>query len=79
MPLSGKREAPHPSPRPSPVMVWTPEQTGIFLNRAAGHRLYGLYHLIAFRGLRRGEACGLRWADVDLDEGTIPGRFQSRS
>lgn len=76
MPLSGKREAPHPSPRPSPVMVWTPEQTGIFLNRAAGHRLYGLYHLIAFRGLRRGEACGLRWADVDLDEGTIRVRWQ---
>src|SRR5690606_4359580 len=35
MPLSGKREAPHPSPRPSPVMVWTPEQPGIFLHRAA--------------------------------------------
>ncbi|MEO3824560.1 site-specific integrase [Actinomadura sp. B10D3] len=64
------------TPRPSPVMVWTPEQTGIFLNRAARHRLYALYHLIAFRGLRRGEACGLRWADVDLDEGTIRVRWQ---
>ncbi|TDC77486.1 site-specific integrase [Actinomadura sp. 7K507] len=64
------------TPRPSPVMVWTPEQTGIFLNRASRHRLYGLYHLIAFRGLRRGEACGLRWSDVDLDEGTIQVRGQ---
>ncbi|MBE1530351.1 site-specific integrase [Actinomadura algeriensis] len=27
--------------------------------------------MIAFRGLRRGEACGLRWTDVDLDEGTV--------
>ncbi len=64
------------TPRPSPVMVWTPEQTGAFLDRAARHRLHALYHLIAFRGLRRGEACGLRWADVDLDEGTIRIRWQ---
>ncbi|TMR04189.1 site-specific integrase [Actinomadura soli] len=64
------------TPRPSPVMVWTPEQTGAFLDRAARHRLHALYHLIAFRGLRRGEACGLRWADVDLDEGTIRVRWQ---
>lgn len=52
---------------PSPVMVWTPEQTGTFLDRIASHRLYVLWHLIAFRGLRRGEACGLRWVDIDLD------------
>lgn len=57
--------------RPSPVMVWTPEQLGVFLDHAAGDRLYALYHLIAFRGLRRGEACGLRWVDVDLDEGVL--------
>jgi integrase len=31
------------------------------------HRLYAAYHLIALRGLRRGEAAGLRWQDVDLD------------
>ena len=36
--------------RPSPVMVWTPEQTGAFLDAIAGHRLYALFHLIAFRG-----------------------------
>src|SRR4051794_32935272 len=28
-----------------------------------------MFHLIALRGLRRGEAAGLRWCDVDLDEG----------
>ena len=26
-----------------------------------------MWRLIALRGLRRGEAAGLRWADVDLD------------
>jgi integrase len=28
-----------------------------------------MWWLIALRGLRRGEAAGLRWADVDLDAG----------
>ncbi len=36
----------------------------------AGLRLlYAAYQLIALRGLRRGEARGLRWADLDLDAG----------
>ena len=35
--------------------------------RSRDHRLYAAYHLIALRGLRRGEAAGLRWCDVDLD------------
>ncbi|MEV0822423.1 site-specific integrase [Nonomuraea rubra] len=33
--------------------------------------MYALFHLIAFRGLRRGEACGARWADLDADERTL--------
>jgi integrase len=48
------------------VAVWTAEQTGTFLDAAAHDRLYPIYHLIAYRGLRRGEAVGLRWEDVDL-------------
>src|SRR3954447_7031094 len=47
-----------------PVAVWTPEQAGTFLDAAARERLYPLFHLIAYRGLRRGEAVGLRWEDV---------------
>jgi integrase len=57
--------------RPSAVMVWTPEQTGAFLDSVADDRLYALWHLLAFRALRRGEAAGLRWAEVDLDTGTL--------
>jgi integrase len=53
-----------------PVAVWTPAQTAAFLNAIQGHRLYAAYHLIALRGLRRGEAAGLRWCDIDLDTGT---------
>ncbi|MFC5832783.1 hypothetical protein [Nonomuraea insulae] len=57
--------------RPSPVMVWTPAQLGTFLDHAIADRLYALFHLVAFRGLRRGEACGVRWIDLDLDEGVL--------
>ncbi|TDC85919.1 site-specific integrase [Micromonospora sp. KC606] len=46
-------------------MVWTAEQTGAFLDFVYHDRLYALYHLIAYRGLRRGEACGARWIDLD--------------
>lgn len=51
------------------VAVWTPEQLAQFLSSIAGHQLSAAYHLIAMRGLRRGEACGLMWDDLDLDEG----------
>jgi integrase len=56
---------------PSPVMVWTPEQTGQFLDHAVHDRLYPLFHLIAHRGLRRGEGCGLHWTETHLEAGTI--------
>ena len=49
------------------VAVWTAAQTAQFLGCIQDHRLYAAYHLIALRGLRRGEAAGLRWRDVDLD------------
>ncbi|MDX2544110.1 tyrosine-type recombinase/integrase [Streptomyces sp. WI04-05B] len=49
--------------KPSPVMVWTPEQTARFLDSVADDRLYLFWRLIAFRGTRRGEACGVRWQD----------------
>ncbi|MFJ2432510.1 tyrosine-type recombinase/integrase [Streptomyces anulatus] len=55
------------SEKPSPVMVWTPAQTGAFLDFVAEDRLYAMWHLIAFRGLRRGEACGQPWSETNLD------------
>jgi integrase len=64
------------TPRPSPVMVWTPAQTQVFLARAARHRLYAMWRLIASRGLRRGESCGLRRTDTDLRAATTSIRWQ---
>ncbi|MBR7838995.1 tyrosine-type recombinase/integrase [Actinospica durhamensis] len=50
-----------------PASVWTATQTGQFLTATREHRLHAAFHLITLRGLRRAEAAGLRWQDVDLD------------
>ena len=54
----------------SPDMAtWTAEQLGTFLTGVRDDRLSAAYFLLATTGMRRGEALGLRWADVDLDDG----------
>jgi integrase len=63
--------------RPSAVMVWTPEQTGQFLDFAAEDRHYALWHLIAFRGLRRGEAIGLDRSEINWQQATLTIRTSS--
>jgi integrase len=57
-------------------VVWDAQQVGIFLDAIQGHRLYALYGVVVLTGLRRGEALGLRWQDVDLDEGVLHVRQQ---
>ena len=69
-------EARNLTARPSPVMVWRPDHLGAFLDTSANDRLYALYHLIAYRGLRRGEAAGLAWEDVDLAGAALAVRRQ---
>ncbi|MGO9782543.1 MAG: tyrosine-type recombinase/integrase [Streptosporangiaceae bacterium] len=64
------------TPRPSPVMVWTPAQTMVFLAAARRHRLHALWRLITTRGLRRGEGCGLRCPDTDLGAAAATIRWQ---
>jgi len=58
-----------PSAKRPRVKIWDPDHLAIFLDATAaeGERLYPMLHLAAFAGLRRGELCGLRWQDVDLD------------
>lgn len=41
------------------------------VSAAAGDLLYPLWVLLATTGMRRGEALGLRWSDVDLDAGRL--------
>jgi integrase len=64
---------------PAPVMVWTAAQCGAFLDSLgasedpprAAERLYALFHVAAYCGLRRSELVGLGWADLDLDRGRV--------
>lgn len=48
------------------IGVWTAEQLNTFLTFTASQPQHLLWRVIALCGLRRGEACGLRWVDVDL-------------
>lgn len=64
--------------RPSAVMVWTPEQTGMFLDFADEDRNYALWHLIAFRGLRRGEAVDLNRSELNFPQSTLTVRTSHR-
>ena len=41
------------------------------LAQSEGNVLYAAMHLVAYTGMRRGEAMGLRWKYVNLEEGTL--------
>ncbi len=64
--------------------TWTAEQLRTFLDGTRGDRLHAAWLLLATSGMRRGEALGLRWSDVDLDA-AVPlsdrrsSRFSTRS
>jgi len=45
----------------------TPEQARALLDVISGDRLEAFYLVLLTAGLRRGEALGLRWADLELD------------
>ena len=53
-----------------------PAELGKLLDSLSSDRLGALFELIAATGLRCGEACGLRWADVDLGRGRLVVRQQ---
>lgn len=55
-----------------PARVWSPEQVATFLEYAQQDRLGLLYRIILLRGLRRGEALGLRHDDLAADPRRAP-------
>ncbi len=58
---------------------WTAGQLAAFLGWSNEHSSYHvLWLVLAMTGMRRGEALGLRWRDVDLDAGTIAIRRGAR-
>ena len=53
------------------MQTWTKEQLKAFLGAVSDERLSPLWHTIAMTGMRRGEAIGLRWSDVDLENARL--------
>lgn len=54
--------------KPPEMRAWTQEQLLHFLALCKGDRYYYPWLFLATTGCRRGEALGLRWIDVNLDE-----------
>lgn len=50
-----------------PMATWKADELRAFLAHVSGDRLYPLWLLLATTGMRRGEALGLAWREVDLD------------
>lgn len=55
--------------KPPEMVTWTATELGRFLEAERGSRYFTSWLLLATTGMRRGEALGLRWSDVDLDAG----------
>ncbi len=50
---------------------WSVDEVRSFFEAATDDRLLGLWVLMVTTGLRRSEALGLKWGDVDLDAGRV--------
>lgn len=65
-------QADPPSPKaaaPRPMNTWSADELGRFLAAVRDDRLYPLWLVLASTGLRRGEALGAYWTDLDLEAG----------
>jgi integrase len=64
-------DPPRVSAQSHELRTWSAEQLAAFLHSQLNDRLYALWHTLAMTGMRRGEALGLRWEDVDLEAGRL--------
>ena len=60
-----------PAAKRPKVNPWQPAELGKFLDHVTNDRLGMIFETIASTGMRRGEALGLRWQDLDLETGVI--------
>ncbi len=54
-----------------PKSTWNREELGRFLEVAQASHYGPIWLLLALTGMRRGEALGLRWQDIDFEHGTM--------
>jgi integrase len=59
--------------QPEPVRTPTLQEVRALLeaSKALGSRVHAFVAVIASTGMRRGEACALRWGDIDLEAGRV--------
>ena len=65
-----------PKKKEEEVRALTRQETAALFEAVRGDRVEALYVVAALCGLRAGEALGLRWKDVDWEEGTLRVRQQ---
>lgn len=53
------------------IKPWTASEAAAFLEASQNHALYPAFQLLVLLGLRRGEVLGLRWCDIDFEQGEI--------
>jgi integrase len=63
-PIAGVRR---PRGESKVMSAWSAEEARSFLTATHDDRLAFAWALLLTRGLRRGELCGLRWSEVDID------------
>ncbi len=74
---SNRADRAHQLPAECPEMkTWNAAELRRFLAWTQGDRLFPLWRLMASTGMRRGEALGLSWRDVDLESGRLSVRQQ---
>jgi integrase len=60
-----------PTVRRGEMRAWDGEQLGRFLRHVESDRLGPLWRFLIATGVRRGEALGVRWSDIDLDAAMV--------
>jgi integrase len=64
------------STRAPEMTWWSPSELRTFLDKTAAEPLGPLFRLAAMTGMRRGEVCGVRWSDIDLNAASLRVRQQ---
>jgi integrase len=65
-----------PKPPRRAIEPWSAAEAKRFLKATRSHRLHAAFTCMLMLGLRRGEALGISWNDLDLDAGTLQLRYQ---
>ena len=60
-----------PSYKPNEVEPWSLAQLATFLDAVVDHPFFPVYFLMGFYGLRTGEALGISWRDIDMNNKII--------